>query len=140
MPHKAKALLIRCMDFRFEEAIEKYLKEHDLLNKIDIVALAGAGKNIADPDDPHDEDTILHQLDLSEKLHDIHTVIIMNHTDCGGYGGRKAFASDEAEHEKHAADLKKARKIILKSHPKLDVRLVLAKISPAEEIDFEELK
>src|SRR3989344_5369005 len=101
MQHTCKALIIHCIDFRFGKAIKKYLEDKNLLGDIDIVSVAGAVKNNAD--------FLMKQIDISKRLHDIKEVILMNHTDCGAYGGRKAFGSAEDERNKHLSDLNEAK-------------------------------
>lgn len=84
------------MDFRFGEAIKNWLKEKGLLNNCDIVSLTGASKGLVSPKNPAEPEIILRQIEISSNLHKISQVILMNHTDCGAYGGRDAFASGEA--------------------------------------------
>jgi|SRR3989344_1764333 len=131
MKHACKALIIHCIDFRFGKAIKKYLEEKNLLGDVDIVSVAGAVKNI---------EFIMGQIGISKKLHDIKQVILMNHTDCGAYGGRKVFSSDEEEREKHLTDLKAAEMQIHEKFPELEVRSVLAIISSNQNITFEEIR
>lgn len=140
MSHHCKALIIHCMDFRFGEAIKNWLKEKGLLNNCDIVSLAGASKGLVSPKNPAEPEIILRQIEISSNLHKISQVILMNHTDCGAYGGRDAFASGEAEHSQHLSDMQKAKKIILQKFPELEIKIVLAKINPLGQITFEEIE
>lgn len=127
------------MDFRFGEAIKKWLEENHLMNNCDLVALAGAAKNLVEPKEPTDPEVILRQIEISQRLHHISEVILMNHTDCGAYGGREAFESSEAELKRHQDDLIKARDLILQKFPDLEVRLMLAKITPLGQISIQEI-
>ena len=131
MRHICKALVIHCIDFRFGTAIKKYLEDKGLLGDIDIVSVAGAVKNNAD--------FLIKQIDISKTLHDIKEVILMNHTDCGAYGGRKAFNSEGEERKKHFSDLKDAEARILEKFPELEVKKVLAILTDENDIRFEEL-
>jgi carbonic anhydrase len=139
MSHHCKALILHCIDFRFHEAIKNWLKEKGLLNNCDIVSLAGASKGLISPKNSAEPEIILRQMEISSNLHKISQVILMNHTDCGAYGGRDAFASSEAEHLQHVNDMQKAKEIILNKFPELEVKIVLAKINPLEQINFEEI-
>ncbi|MFA6130741.1 MAG: carbonic anhydrase [Patescibacteria group bacterium] len=134
MSHHCTHALVRCMDFRLEKAIEKYLIEQNLVGTIDVISVAGAAKDLV----AHPEGFVATQIDLSKKLHESHTIILMNHTDCGGYGGRDALESDEAEHDFHLKELEKGKQIILAKYPDLTVKKVLAKIK-GETVEFEEL-
>ena len=81
----------------------------------------------------------LNQIALSKKLHDIKKIILMNHSDCGAYGGKAAFASSDAEYVTHADDLKKSKEVILGFYPNVEIKTVLAKITPEGEVSFEEI-
>lgn len=139
MSHYCKALLLHCIDFRFGEAIKNWLAENHLLNNCDIVSLAGAAKGLANPASPAEPAVILRQIEISADLHKISQVILMNHTDCGAYGGREAFESGEAECNQQMKDLRRGQEIILEKFPELEVKLVLAKINPLGQISFEEI-
>ena len=137
MKHDCKTLIIHCIDFRFGEAIKNYLKENQMLGDCDIVSVAGAAKNIADPKLESDKEFILRQIDISESLHHIKELILMNHEDCGGYGGRKAFASYDEEKARLTDDMKKAAEIIKEKYQDIRVRTVLAKIDEDGIVSFE---
>ena len=128
------------MDFRFGEAIKSWLAENHLLNDCDLVSLAGASKGLVSPKNQAEPEIILRQIEISTSLHHITQVILMNHTDCGAYGGRDAFESTEAEHNQHVLDMKKAKAVILEKFPDLQVKIVLAKINPLGQIGFEEIE
>lgn len=140
MSHHCKALILHCMDFRFGEAIKNWLAENHLLNDCDLVSLTGASKGLANPKNPSETDIILHQIEISTILHHISQIILMNHTDCGAYGGRDAFESIESENSQHVSDMKKAKAIILEKFPELQIKIVLAKINPLGQIGFEEIE
>lgn len=131
MPHTCKALLLRCLDFRLNEAINRWLEKNRLLNNCDLVSLAGAVKNL---------EVVLRQIEISQRLHGISEVILMNHTDCGAYGGRAAFEGSEEERLRHQQDLQQAKTLILSKFPELKVKLILAKISPLSQISFEAIE
>ncbi|OGH85231.1 MAG: hypothetical protein A2294_00600 [Candidatus Magasanikbacteria bacterium RIFOXYB2_FULL_38_10] len=128
------------MDFRFGEAIKNWLVEKHLLNDCDIVSLAGAAKGLVSPKNPAETDVILRQIEISTSLHHISEVILMNHTDCGAYGGRDAFESSEAEYNQHLGDMRLAKEKILAKFPDLKVKIDLAKINPLGQIAIEEVE
>lgn len=137
--HFCKSLLLQCMDFRLGEAIKKWLEENHLMNNCDVVSLAGAVKNLVEPKESTDREFILRQIEISQRLHRISEIILMNHTDCGAYGGREAFESGETEYQRHKADLKTAKEIIQGRFSELEVRMILAKITPLGQVSFEEI-
>lgn len=138
MSHACNSLVLHCIDFRFGTAIKQFLETERHLGDCDIVSLAGAAKNIVNPASPSDAEFALRQIDISKRLHNINNVILINHTDCGAYGGRSAFASREEEDTKHATDLAEAKKIILDRFPGLEVTTLIAQIEPDSTIHIEE--
>lgn len=109
MTHTCSTLLIRCMDFRLEKAIHHgFLEVSHLCGDVDIVSLAGGSKAFTDPSVPVHA-VLQDHVALSKKLHGITKVVLMNHTDCGAYGGRAAFGSDAEERAAHEQDLAAAK-------------------------------
>lgn len=119
--------------------IREYLDKNGLTGDADLVSVAGAAKNLLASADPSSSATARLQIKLSHDLHGISRVILMNHLDCGAYGGRAAFSSDEEEHARHVEDLKSARAWILAEYPSMEVRLVLARIETDGSASFEEI-
>lgn len=137
--HKAKALLIHCIDFRFIKAIKDWLDSEGFLGATDEVSLAGVAQILVSPKQESDREFILRQIDIAKRLHDIDEIILMNHTDCGAYGGRDAFTNELVEEEKHELDMREARAFVLSRFPSLKVRLVLSKIDREGKINFNEI-
>ena len=121
MSHTCKALVIHCIDFRLGKAIKKYLEDQNLLGDADIVSVAGAVKDL---------DYAMKQIDISKRLHNISEVILINHTDCGAYGG------DDSKHE---TDLETAKRAILAKFPELSVRKMIARLKAGQETSFLEI-
>ncbi len=68
---------------------------------------------------------MLKQIELSIKLHHTPRVILMNHSDCGAYGGTKGFHDDvDEEFSAHNKELETAKKIIKKRFPKIKVDII----------------
>ena len=103
--HQAESIIITCIDFRLQEAINKWIADNLPAKTFDRVAFAGGVKDL---------DTILSQIDIAVRLHHIKKVILINHEDCGAYG-------EEGTFEKHAADLRVAKEKIKKLYPNLEV-------------------
>ena len=140
MAHTCSTLVLHCIDFRFGSAITEYLEKNGLANNCDVVSVAGAAKNIASPTKDSDREFVLRQIEISKRLHDIKEVVLMNHTDCGAYGGRSAFPSRAEEEKTHFAEMQKAASIIRERFPDIEIKLVLANIEESEEIHFDILK
>ncbi len=105
--HTCEAVIVTCIDFRFQEYINNWIKENFQPKTYDRVALAGGG---------FDLDYVLKQIEISHRLHLIKKVILINHEDCGAY--REAGTA-----EKHSEDLKNASSRIRKQFPELEVKL-----------------
>lgn len=131
MPHTAKALVLRCMDFRFVTTLREHLLSLGLKDQYDLVCVAGSAKNMVDPFDAKDPEFVMRQIEIARKLHSIQEVVVINHLDCGAYG--KIFSTMEEERHRHEADLVKAKAMINQKFPELKVRMVLAGIHPTGE-------
>lgn len=105
MSHTCDAIVITCIDFRFQEYIEKWLEKNLGKKNYDRVALGGG---------VFDFYAILKQVEISHKLHKIKQVVLINHEDCGAYGAAGTY-------ERHKNDLVTAKKTIERLYPKLKV-------------------
>jgi carbonic anhydrase len=121
------------MDFRLNPSIQKYLEANNLVNNTDIISLAGGVKNINDTENGCAQQ----QIDLSVKLHGINTLMLMNHTDCGAYGGSAKFASKEEEKVFHIEELNKARTKLTQIYPDLKIILLLGDTFSRETTNIE---
>lgn len=127
--HHAEAAALFCMDFRFKDAVIKFLSQELKLKKTDIIVLAGASKNFADPSDLANKKTALTQLEISAKLHHIKKIILIDHADCGAYGGLKAFNDNsELEKKEHIKNLQKAKSLLQKKFKDLEIILYFANL------------
>lgn len=103
--HHCEAIVVTCIDFRLQEAINRWISQNFKPHTYDRVALAGGVKNL---------ETILDQIEIALRLHHIKKMVLINHEDCGAYG--------EAETaEKHAEDLKAAKAKVKEVYPDLEV-------------------
>lgn len=113
MSHGCRSLIIHCMDFRFIRQLTEYFQAAGHMGDADFVGWAGSGKAFLDP---LGKDFVLQQVTLSTKLHDTREVHIVNHLDCGAYGGAKAFPD---RHAKHVADLSAVKALLAERFPQL---------------------
>ncbi|PIT87191.1 MAG: hypothetical protein COU31_04235 [Candidatus Magasanikbacteria bacterium CG10_big_fil_rev_8_21_14_0_10_40_10] len=102
------------MDFRFEPGLFHFLNTKHILGDADIVGWAGAGKAFLDTDS---QAFALKQLELSHKLHNSCEVHIIQHRDCGGYGGSKQFESPQDEVRFHTDQITKIKSLISEKLP-----------------------
>lgn len=103
--HNAEAVIVTCIDFRFQEYINNWIASNFQPKTFDRVAIAGG---------VFDFDYVSKQVEISKKLHHIKKAVLINHEDCGAYG-------EAGIPEKHAEDLKSAGKIE-EQYPDLEVQ------------------
>jgi carbonic anhydrase len=139
MSHACKNLLIRCMDFRLNKAIDEWVDKSGLFEGgYDVISLAGASKSLADGSEEI-KNNFLSNVAVSAELHQAKKVIICHHSDCGAYAKNYKFNSPAEEKEKQIEDIKKSRDAILEKYPNIKIALVWAdlKDSYGEKIEFE---
>jgi len=134
--HSCKAVVLCCIDFRFWKEIMKFVEEELEIKSYDFPKLPGAAKAIND---------CLSKVDVAMKcigvpcdLHHIKKIVIVNHADCGAYGGSAQFNGDlEAEQKFHEGELRRAKEKISVQYPRKEVILAYAKlVDGGESIEF----
>lgn len=105
MSHTCDAIVVCCIDFRFQKFIRNWTDQNLPDKTFDLVGFAGSTRNL---------DTIMGQIDISVRLHHISEAILIHHEECGAYGAESSL-------EKHTADLKKASAAIHAAYPDLKV-------------------
>lgn len=98
--HQAKALIVHCIDFRFQQQIEKDLQNRGLKGQFDRIAWPGASKDLAN---------VKKAAGLSIKLHDPDQVLIYEHKDCGAYEKDDSVQSHQANALELAKSLKEVK-------------------------------
>lgn len=122
--YTADAAVVWCYDNRFWKSF-RTLVEKEGLKHFDPIVVAGGAKSIASPNKKAEREFLLKQIEISIKLHHTSRVILMNHVDCGAYGGSKTFGNDvEREFSTHEKELEAAKKLIKKKFPKVKVDIV----------------
>lgn len=110
--HTCDGLVVTCIDFRLQEFIDNFIKNKFGTKNHDRVAIAGGVK---------DFDNVLNQIKISKRLHDIKTVVLVNHEDCGAY-------AEAGTKEKHEQDLRAASEKIKSEIPGIDVENYFLKL------------
>ncbi|MDD3191029.1 MAG: hypothetical protein PHI66_05075 [Candidatus Pacebacteria bacterium] len=127
------------MDFRLRGEVMCWIEKSGLFEGgFDVISLAGASKNLADGSDEI-RDFFLQQVSISTDLHHTERVIIFHHSNCGAYGKEYSFDSKEEEKTKQLEDMDKAKNILLKKYPQLEVILAYGELQDecGEKINFE---
>ena len=112
--HTCKATAIFCFDFRFARRFYEFL-ESMYPGSYDPISAAGAVKSLLA--DGKTDNFLLNQVGLSASLHKTKAIVLIQHEDCGAYGGSKAFANSEAEIAFQKEELQKAEDFLKRYHP-----------------------
>ena len=127
MKLKYKAMVLSCMDPRFQHLVHNHLKKKKLSGKYSAFTIAGAAVGVTNNKFKQWHKTFYDNLAISIKLHKIERLIVMNHKDCGAakiVNGEKEF-SPVNEKKIHIVSFSKIKKQIKKRFPKLKVELNL---------------
>ena len=120
---KYEAMVLSCMDPRFQPKVYKYLKGKKLTGKYSSFTIAGAGIGVTHKRFKKWHSTFIDNLSTSIKLHKINKLIVINHRDCGAakiVNGKKKFTSI-IENKIHKDSFKVIKKILNKKFPKLKI-------------------
>ncbi|MGG7055270.1 carbonic anhydrase [Nitrosomonas sp. ANs5] len=134
---KAKTLLLSCMDYRLMDEIERYMLRKGLYHNYDHIVLAGASLGAITEKYPAWTRTFWDHLDLSVTLHGIHTVIVMDHRDCGAYKmllGEDYSSDLDKETAVHTANLMHLKKMINEKYPQIEVETLLMDLKGEVEV------
>ena len=121
---KYDAMLLSCIDPRFQEPVSKYMDGRHLSGKYSQFTIAGAAIGVVAPAFKDWHKTFWDNLAASIELHSIDKVIAINHRDCGAAKiayGDAAVADSATETKTHRAALAEFRKQMAEHHPKMGV-------------------
>ena len=120
---KYKAMVLSCMDPRFQPKVFKYLKAKKLTGKYSSFTIAGAAIGVTHKKFKKWHSTFVDNLSTSIKLHKIKKIIVINHKDCGAakiVNGKKKFNSI-IENKIHRESFKKIKKVLNNRFPTLKI-------------------
>ena len=134
--HSCEAVVLCCIDFRFWKETMKFVEDELGIKSYDFPKMPGAAKAINDCQG--ETDVPMECIGVPCNLHHAEKIVIVNHTDCGAYGGSKQFNGDsDAEQKFHESELQKAKEKILRYYKDKEVILVYAKlVDEGENIEF----
>ncbi len=139
MARKCRAALITCEDFRLNQRdgsrnyIAEFIKK--LETDCDLITRAGGVQDIVRPEEQGFLKSLLRDIRVSVELHEVKTIHLVNHEDCGAYSFPDSSSRKE-KLEQHKKDLQTAREIILKEFSGIEVKLYLAELEPETEDVF----
>ena len=120
---KYEAMVLSCMDPRFQPKVFKYLKAKKLTGKYSSFTIAGAAIGVTHKKFKKWHSTFIDNLSTSIKLHKINKLIVINHRDCGAakiVNGKKKFNSI-IENKIHKDSFKEIKKNLNKKFPNLKI-------------------
>ena len=119
-----EAMLVNCIDPRFTTFSQAYMASKGMKDKFSHFVIAGGPIGIVSPKFADWHKAFWDNLAASIQLHNIKSVIVVNHRDCGAAKlafGEDKVASKESETEAHAGALAEFRAQVNKRYPKLSV-------------------
>ena len=131
MKKKYKAMVLSCMDPRFQTKVSNYLKRRKLIGKYSAFTIAGAAVGVTASKFKKWQTTFWENLNTSIKIHKIEKLIVINHKDCGAakiVNGKKEF-SLQNEMKIHENSFEKIKSNLKKNHPRLKVELNLMSLN-----------
>jgi len=131
MSFKYKAMVLSCIDPRFQPIIFNYLTKKRLKGKYSLFTVAGASIGVTAPKFKKWHRTFWDNIETSIKLHKIRKLIVINHRDCGAakiVNGKKDFNSLN-EIKIHKSSFKKIKKVFKKKYSKLKIETYLISLN-----------
>ena len=126
---KYKAMVLSCIDPRFQSKVFNYLKRKKLTGKYSSFTIAGGGIGVTANRFKKWHSTFWDNLATSIKLHKITSLIVINHNDCGAakiVNGKKKF-NLSVENKIHKESFIKIKKELKKKYPNLKVSFKIMK-------------
>jgi len=128
--HHCEAAVLSCIDFRFRQETEEFVRSFLGFQEFDPPKLPGSTQSFGTAD----QALALKCITVPAKLHGVKTFILVHHQDCGAYGGSSSFNGDaEREQHFHEKELRSAKEIIQEIYPEKPVIMIYIRISGDKE-------
>ena len=131
MKKKYEAMVLSCIDPRFQPIVFNYLKKKNLIGKYSLFTIAGSAIGVTANKFKKWHKVFWENLETSIKLHKIKKLIVINHRDCGAakiLNGKKFF-NELNEVKTHKISFLKIKRLFKKKHPKLKIETVLISLN-----------
>jgi len=131
MKSNYKAMVLSCIDPRFQPIVYNYLKKKKLMGKYSAFTIAGSAVGVTANRFKKWHKVFWENFDTSVKLHNIKKLIVINHRDCGAakiINGKKEFSTIN-ETKVHKTSFQKLKKIFKKRYPRLKLELKLVSLN-----------
>ena len=131
MKIKYRAMVLSCIDPRFQPVVYNYLKRKKLIGKYSAFTIAGSAIGVTAPKFKKWHKTFWDNLETSIKLHKIKKLIVINHRDCGAariINGKKNFNKSN-ELSIHKISFIKLKKKFKNKYPNLNIETKLISLN-----------
>ena len=124
--HTCEAVVVHCIDFRFQHVLNGYF-DKQFPDGYDLVSVVGGVKELAEKG--VESEFLLHQLQVSCDLHHPKNIVLIQHEDCGAYGGSRAFNDSKAEVVFQKEQLGQAENLLKREFPDCDIQKYFAHLT-----------
>ena len=131
MKSNYKAMVLSCIDPRFQPIVYTYLKKKKLNGKYSSFTIAGSAIGVTAKKFKKWHKVFWDNFGTSVKIHNIKKLIVINHRDCGAakiINGKKEFSYIN-ESKVHKNSFKKIKKMFKKKYPKLSLELKIISLN-----------
>ena len=131
MKSNYKAMVLSCIDPRFQPIVFNYLRKKKLIGKYSSFTIAGSAVGVTANKFKGWHKIFWDNFETSIKLHNIKKLIVINHRDCGAakiINGKKKFSYIN-ETKIHKNSFKRIKKIFRKKYPKLSIELKIISLN-----------
>ena len=131
MSKKYKAMVLSCIDPRFQPIVFNYLKKRNLNGKYSSFTIAGSAIGVTAQKFKKWHETFWNNLETSINLHKITKLIVINHRDCGAakiINGKKKFDNFN-ETQIHVNSFTKIKNRLKNKYPNLKIETILASLN-----------
>ena len=131
MNKKYKAMVLSCIDPRFQTIVYNYLKKRKLNGRYSSFTIAGSAIGVTAPKFKKWHKTFWDNLETSIKTHKIKRLIVINHRDCGAakiINGKKIF-SKFSETKIHENSFIKIKNKFKNKYPNLKIETILTSLN-----------
>tara|TARA_Y100001958_G_C20747448_1_gene233332 strand:+ start:30 stop:443 length:414 start_codon:yes stop_codon:yes gene_type:complete len=127
MNKKYKAMVLSCIDPRFQSKVFHYLKKRNLSGKYSAFTIAGSAVGVTHAKFKKWHNVFLDNLSTSIQLHKINRLIVINHQDCGAAKivNLNKKINNDIENKIHQSSFKKLKKILNRRFPELYIEFYL---------------
>ena len=131
MKKKYQAMVLSCIDPRFQPIVYNYLKRKKLNGKYSSFTIAGSAIGVTSPDFKKWHKTFWDNLEISIRLHGIKKLIVINHSDCGAAKiiNRKKIFNELIETKIHENSLSKIKKKLKNKYSNLKIETILISLN-----------